>query len=174
MPNTYGWKSQLAVGARGVERVATYLREHGFQVQDVTADKDWRHRDVDLLVRGKRKQRWKAVEVKTDSYTTGNIFLELVASSGRPGCVFVSRADVWCYWLSALGILLLIELPALQYWLMCHADEYRQTQVNSSRGNGRWSIRGIAVPWSELHKAGIAHPVILGDSDEGNTRIQAA
>lgn len=161
MPNTYGWKSQLEAGQRGVEAVSRYLLAHDFHVQDVTNDRDWQHRDVDLLVRGKRKQRWKAVEVKTDSYTTGNIFLELVASSGRPGCVFKSRADVWCYWLSSLGILLLIELPALQYWLLEHASDYRRSRVNSSRGRGRWSVDGIAVPYEELLKNGVAHAVIL-------------
>jgi hypothetical protein len=163
---TYAWESQLDVGAHGVAVVSDYLRREGFHVRDVQDDKDWQARDVDLLVRGRRKHRWKATEVKADRYETGNIYLELVSSAGRPGCVFKSRADVWCYWLSSLGVLLLIDLPALQLWLLDHASEYRRTQVNSIRGKAHWSVQGIAVPYRTLVAAKVAAEVRLEDEAE--------
>jgi hypothetical protein len=174
MPNVYSWDSQIAIGERGVQAVMSYLRQHGYHVDDVTNDKDWQARDIDLLVRGKRKKRWRSVEVKVDSYVSGNVYLELVSSYGRPGCVFKSRADVWCYWLSSLGILLLIDLPALQLWLLDHSRDYKRSQVTSIKGNARWSVQGIAVPYETLVAARVAVEVRLECDLSTEKTIQAA
>lgn len=166
MPNTYGWKSQIEAGARGVERVKAYLTSRGYQVEDVSSNRDFQSQDIDLRVRGKRRQRWRTVEVKTDSYTTGNVFLEIISSSGRPGCVFGSRAQVWLYYFPKMSLLLFIELPVLQLWLLEHAGGYERVVVGSRRGKGSWSIQGIKVPIVELVSDGVASAVKLEEEEE--------
>lgn len=153
---TYSWRTQLAMGAEGVETVAGMLRRAGYEVVDVTEDDTFQRQDIDLRVRGKR---WNTVEVKTDSYDTGNIFLELSTGTSRPGCVFQSRAQWWLYWLPKLNVLLRINLPRLQLWLLTHAANYPQHIVRSKRGNRYWTIRGITVPWTHLVTAGVAYQV---------------
>lgn len=172
MPNTYGWQAQIEAGQRGVEAVSRYLVGHGFQVEDVTADESYQGQDIDLLVRGKR--RTVTTEVKHDTYTSGNVFLELRYSTGKPGCVFVSRAQVWCYWLSGLGVLLLINLPALQLWCVEHSHEYKRSTVMSNAGKRGWSVEGIKVPYRTLVEAGVAGEVRLESDGEGEQAIYAA
>ena len=157
----YGWQAQVDVGAEGVAAVASFLRQRGYVVEDVSEDRDYQTQDIDLRIRGKRQQRWRTVEVKTDTYTSGNLFLELTSSSGKPGCVFKSRAQWWCYWLSQLGVLLVIDLPALQYWLLENGHAYERKTVMSRRGKSVWSIEGIAVPWMELCHAKVAYKQTL-------------
>jgi hypothetical protein len=163
---TFGWRAQQEVGEMGVRRVSEYLQANGFYVGDVTDDASYRAQDIDLVVLGKNRKRSTTVEVKTDTNKTGNIFLELVASSGRPGCVFGSRAQVWLYWLPTLGTLLYIELPRLQLWLVEHAGEYERKVVGSRRGKGAWHIEGIAVPIRQLVTDGIARRLRLAEEIE--------
>lgn len=171
---TYGWRAQIEVGERGVRRVAQYLRSHGYEVEDVAEDKDFQSQDIDLRVRGQRKQRWRTVEVKTDTYESGNVFLELKSSTGTPGCVFKSRAQWWLYYLPALGVLLFINLPKLQLWLMENEWRYERKEVGSRRGRGKWSVEGIALPWTELVSEGLAAKVKLEDTDETSVDRAAA
>jgi hypothetical protein len=168
MPNVYGWRSQAAVGQMGVERVVKYLKSKGYHVEDVSEDKDYQSQDIDLRVRGQKKQRWRTVEVKTDTYDTGNIFLELVSSSGKPGCVFKSRAQVWLYYLPKRNILLFMELPVLQLWLIEHCAEFKRVTVGSgsARGKGFYTIQGIKVPIVQLVRDGVASAVKLEEEEE--------
>lgn len=152
---TYGFDEQIAVGDTGVAFVSEYLKAHKYLVEDVTKDRDYQRQDIDLRVKGQRKQAWRTVEVKTDTYTNGNIYLEL--SAGRnPGCVFKSRAEIWAYWFPNLNVLLWINLPSLQLWLALHLHEYERKLVMSRRGKGRWAVEGIAVPISDLLDAEVA------------------
>ena len=162
----YGWRSQQKIGEWGVKRVSEYLTHHGYFVGDVTDDASYREQDIDLVVLGKGRKRSTTVEVKTDLNDTGNIFLELLSSSGKPGCVFKSRAQVWMYWLPTLGTLLFIELPRLQLWLMDHAGEFERKSVGSYRGRGRWNIEGVAVPIRTLVADGVARRLRLEDEEE--------
>lgn len=169
---TYGWKSQAELGTWGQGVVSAYLTAHGYLVEDVTGNRDYQRQDIDFLVKAQRKQAWRTVEVKTDAYTSGNLFLELVTDKGLPGCVFKSRAEIWCYWLCELGQLLFIELPKLQLWLVEHSHEYERTQVGSRRGKGRWSIEGICVPITHLRLAGVASKVTLEKDDVPDGRTE--
>lgn len=167
MTRQYGWHAQLAVGAGGMATVVAFLRRNGYVVEDVSAVRDYQHQDIDLRVRGAKRKRWSTVEVKTDTRTTGNVFLELVTAKGKPGCVFTSRAQVWLYYQPGYSQLLIIELPKLQLWLMEHGNEFARKQVGSIRGKGSWGIEGIAVPIERLMTDGLAiRWQIEGENDE--------
>lgn len=161
MSNTYRWAPQLALGAKGLRLVSALLRVRGFFVRDVSDIPDEQARDVDLYVQPPESSRWMTVEVKTDTYTSGNLFLELSSSSGKPGCVYKSRAQWWAYWLKGLEVLLLIDLPALQLWLLDHQAEYERKRVHSIRGRSGWSVEGLLVPYEELVAAGVAKRIHL-------------
>jgi hypothetical protein len=173
----YEWQRQLDIGAEGVRQVVSYLKAQGYHVEDVTEDPDYQEQDIDLRVRSPRQRKWRTVEVKHDTYKSGNIFLELVTSRGKPGCVFKSRAMTWAYLLPRLGILLWIDLPALQLWVCANATDYEPKKVTSKRGGAVWTITGIAVPWQELVSDGVAVSVPLtvkGDTNEKALERDAA
>lgn len=160
----YGFDEQMAVGDEGVRFIQDYLTSRKYLVEDVTGNRDYQRQDIDLRVKGQRKQAWRTVEVKTDTYTSGNIYLEL-ANGKNPGCVFKSRAEIWAYWFPNLSILLWISLPALQLWLALHLHEYERKKVMSGRGKGRWMVEGIAVPIRDLLDADVASGMRVGDGE---------
>lgn len=140
MGRTFDFGKQIRVGDDGVRAVARYLHGMGYHIEDVTADKVWQKRDVDLIVGN------TLLEVKTDTHTTGNIFLELEYLDGRPGCLFQSRAEMWAYWNVEEGTLLLLFLPRLQLWVTNNRHKFETKRVRSKRGTRKWGIVGIAVP----------------------------
>lgn len=166
MSRVYGWHAQVKVGERGTVAVAEYLRRNGCTFEDVTDDPDYRTQDIDFRVKRGRQRRWRTVEVKTDLHTTGNFFFESRTNKGLPGCVFKSRAQVWMYWFPLLGKMYIIELPALQLWLVENAARYASAPVTSVRGNRRWGVDGWKVPIVDLVDAGIAGEVVLEESEE--------
>lgn len=155
---SYSFSGQKDVGAIGVSILVNFFRKRGWRVEDVEDDKDWRRRDVDLLVNG------KSTEVKTDTHKTGNLFLE-ITSDGKPGCVFQSRAEVWCYLFPLQNKLYLIELPKLQLWLFQNAKDYRTKRVKSTQSGRVWYAEGIAVPLVTLEEALVAHLFYVDGSE---------
>lgn len=169
----YDWQQQLDIGSVGVRQLMSYLTDQGYRIEDVTADPDYQDQDIDLRVRLPRQRKWRTVEVKTDTYKSGNIFLELVTGRGKPGCVFKSRAQYWAYLLPKLGLLLWIDLPALQLWTCAHATDYEPKKVTSKRGGAVWTVTGIAVPWQELVSDGVATcGPLLGKGDTNAEELE--
>lgn len=138
--------------------LVNFFRKRGWRVEDVQDDKDWQRRDVDLLVNG------KSTEVKTDTHKTGNLFLE-ISVGDKPGCVFQSRAEVWCYLFPLQNKLYLIELPKLQLWLFQNASSYRTKRVKSAQSGRVWYAEGIAVPLTTLEEALVAHLFYIDGSE---------
>lgn len=96
-------RKELA-GDAGELAVLNYLQAQG-QVLDVRQVRSWQRVDVDFVVPGVG-----TVEVKTDTFDSGNIALELARGEpGRPGCFLRSIADRWFYLLPAQGQALVMD-----------------------------------------------------------------
>jgi hypothetical protein len=147
---TFDWKQSLIAGEAGELRFVHLMRSRGHQVEDVRDITAWQKRDVDYIVGS------KFVEVKTDFHDTGNIFIELVGSNNRPGCIFKSRADLWAYLFPDRDEGYLINIPELLLWLVDFAGEYERHAITTVDGYDRWTVLGIAVPIVQLTEAGIA------------------
>lgn len=160
MPKSFSWKEQLAVGEAGARRFTAVMRACGQNVTDVQADKWFRKRDIDLLV-GEQM-----VEVKTDLHDTGNVFIELVGGSGKPGCIFASRADTWAYIFPLEDVFYFIRVPEMLLWLIDFSREYERKAITSHRGKQRWTVLGIAVPIKRLLEDGVAHRYYLPPEEE--------
>lgn len=145
---SYGFDSMARVGNIGVALLTKHFRAEGTEVVDVTADTRWRERDVDLIVGG------AMVEVKTDTHKPKNIFIELTCA-GRPGCVFMSRADYWAVVFPDSGTFHWIALPELQHWICHNVGNYTPVVIRSHRKKAQWEAVGICVPVTDLKTAGV-------------------
>lgn len=139
----FGFAAQLERGARGVEALVTYLRAEGHEVVDLGADMEWQRRGVDLIVDG------RAVEVKSDFHPAKNLYFE-VSCGEKPGCIFTSRADDLYYYFPDEGVLYILPMADVQWWLATHLAEYRLITITSTRGTRTWTATGIAVPVTAL------------------------
>lgn len=152
MAKNFDWDETIKRGELGEQLLIQHLRAQGHAVEDVSADWVWRKRDIDLLVDG------QMVEVKTDSHDPKNLFLELTIS-GKPGCVFISRAQAWVVVYPKAAVAYWVELPYLQWWLLSHQGDYRPIVVKSHRSYAdrtvNWQVVGIAVPVADLIRDGV-------------------
>jgi hypothetical protein len=150
---SFGWRSQLAVGAVGEARVSDWLDAQGWLVVDLTTDKDEQRRDVDFLLY--RDGKTMTAEVKTDTHKPKNLFLEL-SVGGKPGYVFKTRAEVLLYAFPERDLLYWLEMPKLLHWVHRHGSTFDLKIVTSRNGTREWQAEGIAVPLAQLVKEGVA------------------
>lgn len=88
MEKLYNFKDSKEVGELGEQTVKNYLlsKPNIEEIVDVTKNRNYWEKDIDFIVRfidGKEI----VIEIKTDTYTTNNIFFETISSieSQTPG-----------------------------------------------------------------------------------------
>lgn len=86
---------QLEKGEQGEQAIEAYYKQQGCIVQNMTMDKEYWEKDIDLIING------QTVEVKTDTRVaeTQNLCFELVSNDNeemyKPGWFFTSEANVF-------------------------------------------------------------------------------
>lgn len=118
------------VGRAGEEIVLAYLTRTYGPVTDLRADPTAREADIDADV-----PRLGTVEIKTDTYTTGNMVLE-VWGAGRPGDVIRTTATWWLYYFTATGALYVARRDAVvaELVLGLAAGRYRLRHARTVTG----------------------------------------
>lgn len=144
MNEPYSFSRQARVGRAGEREVIAWLQRSGYEVEDVTADPQWRGRDVDLILTG-----GVTAEIKTDTHPPEALFVELDVD-GRAGYVFKTRADVLLYYFSGYRKLLWLKPADLAHWTHEHKGEFRLIEVRSRRRDSEWVAKGIVVPVADL------------------------
>lgn len=153
----FDWEQQLAAGRHGESRVIRHLLDKGHDVTDVSHDKVWQRRDVDLVV-----DQW-TVELKTDSHAPVNVFAETTVG-GKPGYLYKSRADYLLTLYSRHGVLLWVPLSSLLWWIGEHGPSLKRRTITSRRSGRVWTAEGLLVPVSGLLSAGLAKEDHLDDT----------
>lgn len=152
MSKSFSFRGQLGIGRMGVETVISVLQKRGYICKDLQDDMEMQHRGVDLYVEG-----LGYLEVKTDSHSPENFFLELDVK-GKPGAIDRSTADYFCILFPNYQVIYLLPRAELQQWLREnyswikdeHPDWIRT--IHSTAGKSRWSARGVIVPRTVLMK----------------------
>jgi hypothetical protein len=88
------------------------------------------------------------VEVKTDTWDTGNIYLELVSNdrSGKEGWLFTSRARWLAYHIVPLRFFAMLDLPALRNWYRNSRYTQKRFHKETWTRSGASGYRSIGVP----------------------------
>lgn len=98
--------------------------------------------------------RTESVEVKTDTWDTGNLYLEIVANEEKekPGWLFTSRADWVAYHIIPLRFLALLDLSALRQWYLAspYTEKRYHKRTWTRTGEGGYRSIGVPCPASEI------------------------
>ena len=122
-------------------------RRLGYEVKDLTNDKNYWDKDKDFLVRNPRTNESRFIEVKTDTklYETGNLYIELenVHSKGGKGWYYFSEADMiaYCDYSAPDREIYLFSFEDLRATI--HKREYATAKCGADS-------KGILVPLREL------------------------
>jgi len=143
---TFGMRAQLAVGEMGVELAKRVLRIKYPVIRDLQNDKKQQNRGVDLHVEG-----LGYLEVKTDSHNPIRFFLELEVS-GKPGTIYKSKADWFCFFFFNYQKMYLLPRVDLQHWMKRNVPDIKQEHpdwvktIRSHASLTTWSAKGLVVP----------------------------
>lgn len=147
------FKKSEKVGNRGEEAMLTYLKGMAGvdRVVDVRTDPHYRTIDVDFLaiMDGKVCK----VEVKTDTYKSGNFFYETLSAmeTNSLGCFEKTEADVLLYYFINQDRVYRFNMRAFRNWFHTmrpdfDAKGYRKTLKNQRYHAGTYTSEGYAFP----------------------------
>lgn len=156
----HDFNQSIKLGERGEKFVREWLtKRYGTDnVRDVRGDPKYRTVDIDFVVRN-RSGTEVAVEVKTDQYTTHNIFYETVSAveTNSLGCMHKSKADYLAYYFINLEKLYIIELSEFNDWMRkqiaqgCTVAKLKQFK-NKRYDGTTYTSQGYTLPLWYLEK----------------------
>ena len=117
----YEFNKSLSLGTIGEKIVLNWLYsiKDIDEIVDVRKDKKYQKIDVDFLAYiGASIYK---LEVKTDSYPSGNIYYETISYVDKnnkdvPGCMEKTRADLLLYYFEKFDELFIIKMPKYRLW----------------------------------------------------------
>lgn len=147
----HDFKKSIIVGQEGEEIIKNYLRNNpkvkGFD--DVSNVERYQNRDIDLIV-DFMDGTAVVVEVKTDTYTSGNIFYETMSNMecGVVGCMVKSKADYLFYYFTETRELYIMDFEKYRAWF--RANKYRFSRkllknIDKKR-TGTYTSEGYTIP----------------------------
>lgn len=134
------------------------------KVFDVRDDRNYQEIDVDYVIELKNHQR-KTVEVKTDSYKSGNIFYESSSASEvcSEGCMNKTQADYLFYYFINMDELYIIHMASYKNFVL-YFEDYLITQgcrkelKNYGKNSKKtYTSVGYAIPLSFLKRYSNPH-----------------
>lgn len=160
MTKAYHFKERADFAQKGVDIISDYLMSLSCAVSVVNVENnsEYQDKDIDLIWKYENPQKKLcecAIEVKTDSYTTGNFWLETISNDAKntEGCFLKSRADYFFYYFEKLDVLYIIPLKAAQKWLRLNMDRFRESITSTKdkkSGTHLYHTIGRIVPIETL------------------------
>ena len=145
--NTYDMKTQLQAGKTGEEIIYWWLYNQGFYIEDVRDGPGYQKEDVDFIIFENGKQA--KIEVKTDFYTTGNIFVELESTLGKTrGCLLKTKSDYILYFFIKENKLFIIDTKEFQDYIVENKERFPKKVVH----NKGYDTLGIIIPYRILQE----------------------
>lgn len=135
-------------GKRGEATVKNFLQQRGWLVIDTSDHQSFQVLGIDLVV--SKGSRVRTVDVKTDSYDSGNFFIEIVSNDtkGTEGCIYKDKVDDWLYYYSATDSLKVFSpKDMLEYISELGESSFRRVKAASYIGsNIAYHSEGLLVP----------------------------
>lgn len=153
----HNFNKSLEIGDEGEAAVLAYLNQGSNieSIKDVTADPEYQQKDIDLMVKLKNGDEI-AVEIKSDQYTSGNIYYEAVSNCEHnvPGCMVKSQANSLLYYFTETKELYLINFDAYKKWFEANKDRFRMVTIKNRtrKGDGISHSKGYLIPKKTLEE----------------------
>ena len=151
----HDFKQSLVLGEKGEAILLDWFKKRPKtkDIVDVRKDEQYQTEDIDFLIIGKDGIR-RSVEVKTDSYKSGNFFYETVSAveTNSLGCMYKSKAEYLVYYFINMNRLFIIEFKEFNDWMRKLIAEgnpkLRCKQFNNNRYDGvsQYTSQGYTIP----------------------------
>ena len=142
MVKVHDFKKSLVVGEMGEEMILDYLQKSPSisKIIDVRSEKLYQKMDVDLVVVTEEGQELK-LEIKTDSYKSGNIFYEWTSAveTGSIGCMEKTQADYLFYYFINLQTMYIFEMDRYRDWFNENKEMFDYLGYQKRLKNKRWN-----------------------------------
>ena len=153
----YDFNESINVGNRGEEIIKSYLENNPniVSVIDVSKDKKYQDEDIDFIIKLESGEEIP-IELKTDRYTTGNIFYEYISNKeyNVEGCMIKSKAKCLFYYFINTKELYIIDFKSYREWVEKNYEMFDKKEVKNTnkRKNGVTHSLGLLIPKSTLEK----------------------
>lgn len=156
----HDFNDSILVGEKGEEKVKKFL-ECRFPVIDLRDNKIYQEQDIDFM---SDNENHYTFEVKTDTYTTGNMFLETTSAMeiDSTGWLYKTKADYVLYYFVNYARLVVLDRKRLLAWFNENKDnlqEYRKLLKNTYSG-GYYTTEGYAIPVKKICES-VPHKVVV-------------
>lgn len=148
----YEFNSSNKIGHQGEQFVKQWILElhpNVAFITDVSDDKFYQKQDVDFVVNFTNGKQ-ALIEIKTDTYKTGNMFFETISNEEyqTKGCLMKTNADFLFYYFSNYqnGVLYIFKMKAFRKFVLDNLSHFRQRRVT----NTTHTSIGYIVPLSYI------------------------
>lgn len=152
---TYDFDGRYDVSKVAVDKVNDYLLtlEETLEIINVEDDRAFQEFDIDLV------QIINSdvinIEVKADTYTSGNFFFETVSNSakGTEGCFMYTRADYLYYYFTKSRLVYILPMPSTREWFINNIDRFTSKELATKKGNKvLYHSYGYPIPIKDVIK----------------------
>lgn len=153
----HNFNKSINVGDYGEQIIKSYFKTNPnvANVTDVSQDKKYQDADIDFLVELKNGENI-SVELKTDTYDTGNIFYEAISNKEYNvlGCMIKSKAKCLFYYFIKTKELYIIDFKAYKKWVNKNNARFAKKTIKNinRRGNGITHSVGLLIPKKTFEK----------------------
>ena len=158
----HNFNKSINIGDYGEQIIKSYLEVNPnvLSVTDVSKDKKYQDKDIDFIVRLKNGEDI-SIELKTDTYDTGNIFYEAISNKEYNvlGCMIKSKAKCLLYYFIKTKELYIIDFKEYKKWVNKNNERFAKKTIKNvnKRGNGITHSIGLLIPKKIFEKEMIGH-----------------
>lgn len=150
----HDFNQSIKLGETGESIIFDWFDKQAYtkEIKDVRDDPTFQKDDIDFIVYHENGKEY-TIEVKTDQYTSLNIFYETVSAveTDSKGCMSKSKAKYLAYYFIKFGKLYIIDLKKFNEWMTnqiakrCPVAEFKQ--FKNLRYNGTtYTSQGYTMP----------------------------
>lgn len=151
MQKTHDFKESFLVGKKGESLIKEWLSaQPGVKtINDLSDDPAWWPKDIDISAEMDSGET-VTYEIKTDRYTSGNIFYETVSNVEHnvPGCMVKSEADFLLYYFTETRELYIIKFPEYKAWFDKNKAKFKKKELKNidKKRKGTYTSVGYTIP----------------------------
>lgn len=134
----YEFNSSNKIGHQGEQFVKQWILElhpNVSSITDVSDDKFYQKQDVDFVVNFTNGKQ-ALIEIKTDTYKTGNMFFETISNEEyqTKGCLMKTNSDFLFYYFPNYqnGVLYIFKMKAFRKFVLDNLPHFRERRVTNT------------------------------------------
>lgn len=150
----HNFQQSLILGEQGESKIFDYIKqiETTKDIKDVRNMSEYQSKDIDFIVTKKNGKDY-TVEVKTDQYTSLNLFYETISAveTNSVGCMEKSQAKYLIYYFTNYNKFYLIDLKKFNDWvrklIAKQSPVLKLKQFKNDRFDGsKYTSQGYTIP----------------------------